>query len=370
MDGNLLIMTDLYSNSEFHIGDFGHGDARGTAVISSTGYVYAGSRVLIMGINMPGWGDSGGTTKFDYGSSLTVDGGRLTFVRGVRLYSPCATRNGTNLAATLRIKGGANIVQEAAGGNYFDIEGGGVLEIDGGDASINIRALNVTGGADCDGNDNPAVIKFTGNGISTINNSGATTFGSLSFIDLSELAVPSRTYTLISSSNITDGGVQPTPESVDWSLNVTATTVEVTYTGGGPTVYLLTVNSGAGNGSHDPNSVVGVSANAPDPGDVFDAWTGDVSYVAVPGDANTTVTMPAQDITITATYQIESNLTILERTVPGSSSDAIEYVSNDVVNIYGTGMEFKPSEKKCLAVRFADVTVPQGTSIDTHISSL
>jgi len=65
--------------------------------------------------------------------------------------------------------------------------------------------------------------------------------------------------------------------------------------------YLLTVNSGSGGGFYKENEVVDINADVIG-GMIFAEWTGDVSGIADIYAANTTLTMPASNITITATY--------------------------------------------------------------------
>jgi hypothetical protein len=67
--------------------------------------------------------------------------------------------------------------------------------------------------------------------------------------------------------------------------------------------YLLTVNSGKGGGSYTNGALVEIAANAPAAGQIFDQWTGDTQYVASVSSASTTVTMPAQAVSVTATYK-------------------------------------------------------------------
>ena len=64
----------------------------------------------------------------------------------------------------------------------------------------------------------------------------------------------------------------------------------------------LTVNSGTGDGNYAQGAVVNIAADAPPQGYAFDEWTGGVAYVADVNSANTTVTMPAAAVTVTATY--------------------------------------------------------------------
>jgi len=65
--------------------------------------------------------------------------------------------------------------------------------------------------------------------------------------------------------------------------------------------YSLTVNSGSGDGSYEEGEVVAISADVIS-GLTFAEWTGDTAGIASIYAANTTITMPAQAVTITATY--------------------------------------------------------------------
>ena len=66
--------------------------------------------------------------------------------------------------------------------------------------------------------------------------------------------------------------------------------------------YNLVVTSGSGTGSYEEDANVAISANSIS-GKTFKEWTGDVSHVADVNSATTTVTMPAQAIAVTATYE-------------------------------------------------------------------
>jgi uncharacterized repeat protein (TIGR02543 family) len=65
----------------------------------------------------------------------------------------------------------------------------------------------------------------------------------------------------------------------------------------------LTVNGGTGGGTYTNGTVVAVSADAPPAHYLFDVWTGDTGAVADVHAATTTLTMPATNATITATYK-------------------------------------------------------------------
>jgi len=68
-------------------------------------------------------------------------------------------------------------------------------------------------------------------------------------------------------------------------------------------VHTLTVNSGTGGGAYVAGTVVGISADPPATGEVFNFWLGDTCGVWEVSDESTTITMPAQDVTVTATYR-------------------------------------------------------------------
>ena len=53
--------------------------------------------------------------------------------------------------------------------------------------------------------------------------------------------------------------------------------------------YMLTVNSGSGDGLYDPDSIVAISADAPPTGAEFNVWSGDVAGVAEGGDSDVEV---------------------------------------------------------------------------------
>ena len=78
-------------------------------------------------------------------------------------------------------------------------------------------------------------------------------------------------------------------------------TVTATYKTVAVANYTLTVTHGTGGGSYQAGATVTISADAPPSGQVFDKWTG--GTVASATSASTTVTMPAANVTLTATYK-------------------------------------------------------------------
>ncbi|MEI8206695.1 MAG: hypothetical protein WCG03_07445, partial [Kiritimatiellales bacterium] len=77
------------------------------------------------------------------------------------------------------------------------------------------------------------------------------------------------------------------------AVNLTATYVDNTYA--------LTVTSGTGGGSYTNGHVQAIAA-AVIGGKTFAAWTGATVYLADSNSSSTTVTMPAQTVSLTATY--------------------------------------------------------------------
>ena len=92
--------------------------------------------------------------------------------------------------------------------------------------------------------------------------------------------------------------------------------------GGGSATYSLTVASGTGSGSYTQSTVVSISANAPVAGQQFDRWTGSTDHVADIFSPQTTVTMPAFGISVTATY---TSNTLREPENPSNTQAGIFY---------------------------------------------
>ncbi|HZE98356.1 MAG TPA: hypothetical protein VE981_15095, partial [Planctomycetota bacterium] len=88
------------------------------------------------------------------------------------------------------------------------------------------------------------------------------------------------------------------------TMPAAGTTVTATYAAAPPpppTTYTLTVNSGTGDGTYAAGTIVTISADAPLAGMMFKAWTG--ATVAGATSSTTTITMPAANATVTATYE-------------------------------------------------------------------
>ncbi len=84
------------------------------------------------------------------------------------------------------------------------------------------------------------------------------------------------------------------------------------------TLFLLTVTGGTGGGSYTNGQQVTVTADAPANGKAFGGWTGAVQYLSDATSPTVLVTMPALDISLTATYNDLYKLTVSGGTGNGS----------------------------------------------------
>ena len=95
------------------------------------------------------------------------------------------------------------------------------------------------------------------------------------------------------------------------------------------TTYALDVQNGNGDGSYLSATIVNISASVPS-GQTFGGWTGHTQYIADINSANTTVTMPNADVTITATFNSAPNQYTLD--VQNGTGDG-NYSPGTVVNV-------------------------------------
>ncbi|MEI8206799.1 MAG: LamG-like jellyroll fold domain-containing protein, partial [Kiritimatiellales bacterium] len=93
-----------------------------------------------------------------------------------------------------------------------------------------------------------------------------------------------------------------------WNKALTTDDITALYNSGSglalsvsPATYTLTVTSGTGGGSYTNGHVQAIVASNLF-AKTFVAWTGNTQYVASASSASTTVTMPAQAVSLTATY--------------------------------------------------------------------
>ncbi len=283
----------------------------------------SGSSMLMTGgsLNVSKWlrvgiDYSSGGVEVTSGCVAEFSGGTIT-VRAVGVGSTDANDPGI-----LKISGTANF---DATGNYDSEIRDAILEVSGGNATINLGVFELT--------KSTSVLKLSGSGVSTINGT-TVTLASGSILDVADLNVSDGNYVVINGTSITDNGLAfaaGTDANV-WSFTVDTGNGDLILTkGGGPPTYTLTVNSGSGDGSYEADTVVNIYADTPGVGLIFDDWTGDTTNIDDIYAANTTITMPAANTQITATYADDPSTFAL--TVNSGSGDGV-YDPNTVVNIY------------------------------------
>lgn len=109
-------------------------------------------------------------------------------------------------------------------------------------------------------------------------------------------------------------------------------------------IYTLTVGNGSGDGNYSEGTEITVTADAPEAGYLFDAWTGDTQYLQSTKAAATTLTMPAVAVSVVASYaKIQTGDTIAieaedytnmsgvqtEGTLDTGGGQQVGYINND-----------------------------------------
>ncbi len=104
--------------------------------------------------------------------------------------------------------------------------------------------------------------------------------------------------------NAWSGAAVANPASAATTLAMPAvdTTVTATYRQADAATYVLIVENGVGSGSYEAGTKVAVSADPAPDGQMFKGWTGSAA-VEDAASAETTLTMPAADTTVAATFE-------------------------------------------------------------------
>ncbi len=137
------------------------------------------------------------------------------------------------------------------------------------------------------------------------------------------------------------GDTVAVPSSPSTTITMTGNlTVTATYVSAQPATYTLTVVSGSGDGNYEAGDVQAIVADAPVAGQVFSAWTGGGGAVASPSSASTTVTMPANALTVTATYVNAATVTLVVNNGTGDGSYLTGETALIVADAPATGKVF------------------------------
>ena len=292
INGGTVTVDSDHVHGGFSVGYASSGVA-GT-VNQTGGTVYAETVVI---------GRSDGTGYYNISGGTLNCNGRLN-----------VTHAGASTLSVLTISGDATLNLTGTAYNHgLNTYDGGTVNIVGGDATIDIVEEFWVGGYS--GTDPNTVLAYelTATGISTIDCKDFLVAAD-SILDLSADANGAGgTYTLVSSTNeVTQADLNnfrfsDATDTDAWS--------NLTVTGAGPyevqvdysPLHTLTVNSGSGDGDYEASTVVGIVADAPGVGKLFDVWTGDTGNIDDVNEANTTITMPTAAAEITATYEDDPN---------------------------------------------------------------
>ncbi len=119
----------------------------------------------------------------------------------------------------------------------------------------------------------------------------------------------------------------------DTSLTMPESDVAVTATYKEKPVekFILTVTDGTGSGSYEAGTVISISASPAPEGMIFDQWTGHTANVANVNLANTSLTMPESDVTVTAAYKEKSMEKFMLAVTDGTGDGS--YEAGEVVSI-------------------------------------
>jgi len=124
------------------------------------------------------------------------------------------------------------------------------------------------------------------------------------------------------------------------TLTMPSADTEVTATYTGATTYTLTVNSGTGDGNYQQGQIVSITGDTAPSGQAFDEWTGDTANIANVSASSTTITMPAANAEITATYTEATLYTLTVNSGTGDGSYAQGYVVNISADAAASGYIF------------------------------
>jgi hypothetical protein len=147
--------------------------------------------------------------------------------------------------------------------------------------------------------------------------------------------------------------------------------------------YSLTVENGSGSEEYTEGDEVTIQSDAPPADHVFDTWTGDTVYLDDPSSSAAILTMPAKDITITATYR-EAEKDLITLTVnngSGSGTYEIESKVQIIANTPEDGYVFShwsgdttgildiEKEKTFILLQNEDQTINAEYEVKTHVDS-
>lgn len=124
---------------------------------------------------------------------------------------------------------------------------------------------------------------------------GSISSGQILNIEITPLIVGDGTYSVIINQDAGGNDVRFGSKESTRKPALTIETIE-------PISFELTVNGGSGSGSYEAGSTVAIVANPAPIGQLFDQWTGDAANLANALAAATSLIMPSNAVTVTASY--------------------------------------------------------------------
>ena len=124
---------------------------------------------------------------------------------------------------------------------------------------------------------------------------GSINSGQILNIEITPLIVGDGTYSVIINQDAGGNDVRFGSKESTRKPQLTIETIE-------PVTFALTVNGGTGSGSYEAGSTVAIVASPAPVGQLFDQWTGDITNVANVLAASTSLIMPSNEVTVTASY--------------------------------------------------------------------
>ena len=190
--------------------------------------------------------------------------------------------------------------------------------------------------------------------LQVVNGAGSGSYHAGAVVNISANAAPAGQQ-FVSWSGA--GVANASASSTTLSMPAANTTVTANYGPVPPATYTLTVVNGTGSGAYAAGAVVPIAANSPPAGQQFQSWTG--ASVANSTSASTTITMPAANTTVTASYAAVPTYTLTVVNGTGSGAYAAGAVVPIAANSPPAGQQFQS---------WTGATVANSTSANTTIT--
>src|ERR1039457_2108988 len=301
------------------------------AVVNNSGIQLVTTNITATSITANGWQGSAATATFTVRNPGSVPSNAITVPVGTATPPKYAltvtggTGSGTYAAGTVV---GISANAAPAGQTFTGWTGAGVANPSASSTTLTMPAANTIVTANY-----AAIPTYI---LTVTGGTGSGTYAAGTMVGISANAAPAgQTFTGWTGAGVAN------PSASSTTLTMPAANITVTANYAAIPTYILTVTGGTGSGTYAAGTVVGISANAAPAGQTFSAWTG--ASVANPSASSTTLTMPAANTAVTATYVPSTaptyTLTVVNGT--GSGTYAAGTVATIVANAPPPGQVFQ-----------------------------